>query len=97
MKKLTLILLLVILVLCMVGCNKSESTMEKEIKNLALYDLGIDADTPSDLVFISSEKVKWSDFDYYVYELTVNGHKYRVGVNRTVNLIHYVDVEKEII
>lgn len=97
MKKVLLAVIIIAVLMFAVACNStSENALEKEITNLALFDLGIAADTPSELVFVSKEAVAWSDWECWEYELKVNGKRYAVGVQRNDKVIHFVDVEKEL-
>lgn len=98
MKKLICILIIVAMaVFVLYGCSVDpEKALEKEITNSALYELEISADTKSELKLLTKEEVVFSDWDYYQYELKVNGKTYVVGVLRNDVEIHFVDVEVEI-
>lgn len=98
MRKLICILIIVAMaVFVLYGCSVDpEKALEKEITNSALYELEISADTKSELKLLTKEEVVFSDWDYYQYELKVNGKTYVVGVLRNDVEIHNVDVEVEL-
>lgn len=102
MRKRELIAIILIVAFVMIffcSCSQKQSisdALEKEIINAALADIDIAADTPCELKFIQREFSKWSEWEYWVYELKVNGEKYSVGVQRNDVEIHYVDVEGKI-
>lgn len=70
--------------------------VEETVKQAAIRDLGLPADTEAELSFVGKDNVSWLEYDIYVYRLSIGEKIYIVSAQIKGFEVHYVDVEGEI-
>lgn len=70
--------------------------VEETVKQAAIRDLALPADTQAELSFVGTSNVPWLEYDIYVYRLSVGKKVYIVSAQIKGFEVHYVDVEGEI-
>ena len=94
--KLMFIAIMVALIVAFTACGKIETpTVEEQIIEQALADLGIEAESV-ELRFVEETPCAWQDGTCEEYVLIADGVEYSVGVRRNGNNVTFVDVEGEL-
>lgn len=77
-----------------VEAEHKEQHLQEQIIELANQEIEIKGENPT-LELIVIDEVGWAKYKCYTYNIITTTHKYRVGVMRNKNEIHFVDVINE--
>lgn len=98
MKKVTILILLVVIMCMLCACNTHNNALDKEICKLALQDLSYDSNYKTSLEFVKSESQSWLEYDVYTYILkvtkddkTTNNFKYGMTLKELEHKMNMID------